>query len=587
MAYVPPVKNLEKKKVGVIPQQVKKEHLNPDGSLLTKEEIAAIPMDKGDTRLSKSKQTNNGLPYSIITKDNKAYAVYGNKVLLGKGGFGKVKLAQDVQTNEWVALKVVDVKAKNINELRANFGYLETEVALLHRITGRGVMVADPNPAVVKFHLIMQLEVGDTADTLRQRHDLINLNGRLIIAQNMVKALNTLHEKKFIHRDIKGANIIVNPFTNEVGIVDFGMVETTENAKNDKNKMGTPGYMAPEVAYGRSSYSEKSDMYAMGVTIAKWFNLEVKLRKDSGIYVVKEINETSKFQEMVPDSKMRKEMLDLVRGMCEPNITNRLDGKEAEARLQKITERLSFTQLKSNTVGVLNVDEYMKLNNGEQLFMRQALMRFDRVVLVYSKENRAITDADVALTHKELTAAGIKCMREAYTYLESNKERVMTDLDASFRSDYSSPMQLMHVTENNSFYSGNFLGANDSKLVMVSPDKTSDDYKSAMLTSIIGQLSINRIKEDLQKELMRVQAKYGKEPSFINRQKEITKFIAMLDQQAGKITYQDLSKHLSTLAQQLHKVSQPNRSFMFFKSNTHTEKVVANIHTAITPKNRN
>ena len=73
-------------------------------------------------------------------------------------------------------------------------------------------------------------------------------------------------EALFIHRDLKSANIMVRSNGDPV-IIDFGYCEMIMGKRPMiQYNVGSPSYMAPE-SYGKSRYSEKSDIWALGVIL--------------------------------------------------------------------------------------------------------------------------------------------------------------------------------------------------------------------------------------------------------------------------------------------------------------------------------
>lgn len=97
-----------------IPAQVNRSDINHNGLILSKEELAyAKKYFKKNRKVNKLKRFSNGddtlginkIGYSVIrTEKGSLYAIYS--VTLGRGGNGKVKLAQNLATKEWHALKV-------------------------------------------------------------------------------------------------------------------------------------------------------------------------------------------------------------------------------------------------------------------------------------------------------------------------------------------------------------------------------------------------------------------------------------------------------------------------------------------------
>ena len=93
----------------------------------------------------------------------------------------------------------------------------------------------------------------------------------LNIAVQLAKALVFLHQNQIIHKDIKPANIIINPDTNQVKIADFSIAsrlnKETAHLKNPDRLEGTLAYMSPEQT-GRMNrvVDYRSDFYSLGVT---------------------------------------------------------------------------------------------------------------------------------------------------------------------------------------------------------------------------------------------------------------------------------------------------------------------------------
>ena len=89
----------------------------------------------------------------------------------------------------------------------------------------------------------------------------------------MLKGLAYLHSKNIIHRDIKGANILISK-DGIVKLADFGLARILyPNNRNYKytNRVVTLWYRAPELLLGTQSYNDTVDMWSMGCVFAEMF----------------------------------------------------------------------------------------------------------------------------------------------------------------------------------------------------------------------------------------------------------------------------------------------------------------------------
>ena len=79
------------------------------------------------------------------------------------------------------------------------------------------------------------------------------------------KGLIDLHRQNIIHRDIKSDNILVKA-NGEIKLADFGYaVVLTQQMQKRKSKVGTVCWMAPELIQGSNSYTDKVDVWSLGI----------------------------------------------------------------------------------------------------------------------------------------------------------------------------------------------------------------------------------------------------------------------------------------------------------------------------------
>lgn len=191
---------------------------------------------------------------------------------LGTGGMGEVYLAQDLNLNRRVAVKV----------LPALFASDEDRVRRLKHEAHAISTLNDPN-------IITIYEIGKSGEThyiateyidgstLRQQ-DQMTLARILDVAIQIASALAAAHAEGIVHRDIKPENIMVRP-DGLIKIVDFGLARSTEpesralleiasfpHTAKSLGVLGTIKYMSPEQAQGHA-VDARSDIWSFGVVL--------------------------------------------------------------------------------------------------------------------------------------------------------------------------------------------------------------------------------------------------------------------------------------------------------------------------------
>jgi len=178
---------------------------------------------------------------------------------IGEGGNGSVYFAQRVETNEHVAIKVIQ------RDKDANMEAVQNEIALQKLCSGHPNTVGYFDTYLTQSELWVAMEYvpGGSLTTLLLYAKLTELQVAYI-CREALQALAFLHNENRVHRDIKSDNFLLG-LRGEVKLCDFGFAaQLTSEHSNRKSVVGTPYWMAPEIIKGQD-YGVKVDMWSLGI----------------------------------------------------------------------------------------------------------------------------------------------------------------------------------------------------------------------------------------------------------------------------------------------------------------------------------
>ena len=262
---------------------------------------------------------------------------------LGSGNFGFVNLVRSRKNKQYYA-----IKAQNLYQIKKE--KLETQVEL-----EKNTLLKVDHPFIMKMvkylknenfiFFVMEYIKGKELWEVIREIGLLNKEQTQFYGGSMLLALNYLHKKKIIYRDIKPENIMVNDM-GYIKIIDFGTVK--EIKERTTTVIGTPHYMAPEIVKG-TGYTFQVDIWSIAVCMYEFFCGKLPFGEDydDPMDVYKAVNkEALKFPPYVHD----KEFIDLITKMLIKNPTTRL------WKLEQIKEEPYFKQFEWNKLISLSLN---------------------------------------------------------------------------------------------------------------------------------------------------------------------------------------------------------------------------------------
>ncbi len=188
--------------------------------------------------------------------------------LLGQGGMGAVYLAEDTRLGREVALKTMRRELARKPEAKARFlreARLAAAVDHDHIVPIYHVGEADGVP-----FLAMPVLKGRSLDDLLKRTPKLSASQVVRLGRQIAEGLAAAHERGLIHRDVKPANIWIEPTGGgRVKLLDFGLARLDAESQHLTQSgaiVGTPAYMAPEQAKGEK-VDARVDLYSLGVVL--------------------------------------------------------------------------------------------------------------------------------------------------------------------------------------------------------------------------------------------------------------------------------------------------------------------------------
>lgn len=223
--------------------------------------------------------------------------------VLGRGGMGVVLKARDRQLNRFVAIKVLGpqwassdlARRRFVREAEAAAAVVHPNVIAIHQVQAHGRLP----------FLVMSLVPGESLQQRLAARGPLELVEVLRIGMQAAAGLSAAHDQGLVHRDVKPANILLEPGIERVVLTDFGLARAADDRAMTQWGIivGTPAYMSPEQSRGEQ-LDGTSDLFSLGCVVYEMATGQPPFQAEGTLALLRQICEGN----VAPPSSVRNDL---------------------------------------------------------------------------------------------------------------------------------------------------------------------------------------------------------------------------------------------------------------------------------------
>ncbi|KAK7102610.1 serine/threonine-protein kinase Nek4-like [Littorina saxatilis] len=193
--------------------------------------------------------------------------------VIGKGSYGEVWLAKHKKDKKQYVLKRINLQRASKRERSS----AEQEAKLLEKLKHPNIVSYKQSfetPEGMLYIAMQYCEGGDLYTRLKEQKGTL-LEERQVVEWfvQIAMALQYMHERNILHRDLKTQNIFLTK-SKIIKLGDLGIARVLEGASDMATTLiGTPYYMSPEL-FSNKPYNHKSDVWALGCCVYEMTTLK-------------------------------------------------------------------------------------------------------------------------------------------------------------------------------------------------------------------------------------------------------------------------------------------------------------------------
>ncbi|KAF6125629.1 mitogen-activated protein kinase kinase kinase 1 [Phyllostomus discolor] len=191
---------------------------------------------------------------------------------IGLGAFSSCYQAQDVGTGTLMAVKQVTYVRNTSSEQEEVVEALREEIRMMSHLSHPNVIrMLGATCEKSNYNLFIEWMAGGSVAHLLSKYGAFKESVVINYTEQLLRGLSYLHENQIIHRDVKGANLLIDSTGQRLRIADFGAAarlasKGTGAGEFQGQLLGTIAFMAPEVLRGQQ-YGRSCDVWSVGCAI--------------------------------------------------------------------------------------------------------------------------------------------------------------------------------------------------------------------------------------------------------------------------------------------------------------------------------
>jgi serine/threonine-protein kinase len=205
--------------------------------------------------------------------------------LVARSGMASIFRGTDLRDGRQVAIKIPHPEVEGDPALYDRF---QREAEIGKSLDHPGVMKVFSDENRSRVYMVMEWVDGRLLRKILDEEHKLPPERAVHLTLRILEALEYIHSKGVVHRDLKPDNVMVDASDN-IKLIDFGIAANAKSRRltfaNFSNTMGTPDYISPEQVKGKRG-DARSDLYALGVMLYEMLTGKVPFTGENAFLIM-------------------------------------------------------------------------------------------------------------------------------------------------------------------------------------------------------------------------------------------------------------------------------------------------------------